>query len=249
MWNTPPFRNPVREQADPCYRRPPMTVCIAALADGGRTAVYATDRMKTTQLHGKLHYTEDKEDYRKAFVLSSGAVVLTAGDDAYMADILQNANKSIAASTAFDDAASILATAFHEERVPLIVDKYFRPHGWHSLEDYRKAYGTLPVELRAAMDHILVEAEVFEAECILIGKNAEGLYQVIRIVNPGLRMRESYAALSIGSGKVFSTYSLLEDGYDKGLPLATVEAMVRKAKKKAEAAPGVGKLTHCCVLQ
>jgi hypothetical protein len=81
------------------------------------------------------------------------------------------------------------------------------------------------------------------AEAIVTGKDAQGVHIYVSDGNGGISCRDSIGFASIGIGASHADSQFMAAGYHPLQPLPETLSLTFSAKKRAEAAPGVGKGT------
>lgn len=217
-----------------------MTVCIAALADKGKTISYATDQMVTVSIPIKCEY--ENEDFEKRRHLSDNAVALIAGNALFADEIVEGALKRVQESSpdSFEAIAGILREEYQNFRREKVIQEFLEPRGFN-LDSYYKNQNTLHQATIQQIEKALKDGNI-DVEMVLIGSNGEEAH-IYTLRHPGvLTLHDALGYACIGSGGPHAMYYLI-DTYRKGKDLSTVEKWVKEAKKKAEKAPGVGRAT------
>jgi len=220
-----------------------MTVCIAALADNGKSAVICSDKMKTRNVGG-MTFQDDDDEHRKIFSLPNGTFVLTAGDESYASDAINAALPLIDATTTFEQAAEHIRGAFAKRRIEIIVQEHITNRGIGTLDDYFQKHISLPQTITAAIDNAFMQCNVGQTEFLIVGKDASDIFHVWRITQLATIYRHDETGFCcMGSGAVNAMTVMMEPEYKKNLSVARVHSIVERAKRASEIVAGVGKKT------
>lgn len=226
-----------------------MTICIAALADSGKTCCYAVDAMITAQF--PIGYEYETKDVRKIYILSDNVHVLAAGDAVLASTIIKAAESKNKLDEKQDvkEVAQVLLKEYQLQRKTLIQQLHFEPRGI-TLETYYQIQPKLQIGLVNILDNQLANFDL-NVSFIILGhdKNEQKICHLYSINNPGfLICHDEIGFVSIGSGAPHATYYLIGEHYEKTLKKDDVKKMVKEAKKKSEVAPGVGQETTIGIL-
>lgn len=218
-----------------------MTVCIGALANKKAEAILVADKM--ISLNFPMAYEYETDDVFKIYELTSHCAVLTAGVAVFAYEIIENSKPIIAAKkpTTIKAIAEILREQYQNLRRELIVQQVLEPRKM-TLEDYYKNQNNLhigviqQIEKRFSEDNIGVE--------LIVAGYDSGECHLFSIYNPGIVIdNNAIGYATIGIGAPHATYSMIDSDFKKTSSLTEVKEMVKKAKKRSEKAPGVGKQT------
>ena len=226
-----------------------MTVCIAALADKGKSLVLATDTMITMP---GLSYEFEKSNLYKMYELTEKEIfVLTAGS-ALDANLIITETERILAKQkidnkelSFDYIVDVFRKVYQDIRRTKVIQTLLEPRGL-TLESYYKNQRFLAPEIINEVERALINFNL-QTELIIAGRSlsaGEKTYQIYTIAHPGISVCSSPVGYATtGSGALHSSYYLIGTEYSSAKTAKEVLNIVKKAKKQAERAPGVGKTT------
>jgi hypothetical protein len=218
-----------------------MTVCIGALADDGRTLVAVADKMLS--INAPMAYQYENEDVCKIYDLKENVIAMYDGTTNLADEIIKNAIAVVAANNpeSVKDTAEIVKDEYQKYRLDLFSEAILQPHNL-TIEEYKANQKDLNQEVVNSIEKSLTEFDL-QINIIVCGIDSTGGH-IYTISNPGLSVLNDgtgYACLGIGAPHAM--YSIINSGYTKALDKVKVEKLVDEAKKMAENAPGVGKLT------
>lgn len=224
-----------------------MTICIAALADGGKSLILAADQMITANI--PISYQFETDDIAKIYPLTDTASVLMAGNVLYAHEILENARRQVTAADikqnepqTIEQITEILRVEYQNYRRNLVVKKFIEPRGLN-LQAYYQLQRTLHDAVTQEIEKNLTELNI-GVELIVAGHNTEVGCHVYSIVHPGVSTSHGVIGyVCVGSGAPHATYHLIGSDYKKTMGREEVRGIVTEAKKKSEVAPGVGSKT------
>ena len=163
-----------------------MTVCIAALADKGKSLVLATDTMITMP---GLSYEFEKSNLYKMYELVEKEIfVLTAGSALDANLIITEAEKLIAKQRidnkelSFDYIVNVIRKTYQNIRRTHVIQKLLEPRGL-TLEDYYKNQRFLAPEIINEVERSLINFNI-QTDLIVAGRSlsaGEKTYQIYTI--------------------------------------------------------------------
>ena len=211
-----------------------MTVCIAAICDGGSGIVVASDRMVTGV------DVEFEQDNLKIDSLTNLCVALTAGSAIEHVDLLREC-RSIAQQTtapAIFDVAEIVKERFVTLRRKRAEELYFSPLGL-DIESFFEDQSSLSPDLVLRLVRTL-EVEELNLEMVVAGTDNSGGH-IYLVHDPGVAScMDALGFCCIGSGEHHATMTFVRTGYSVRTPLHRALYLAYQAKRDAEVAPGVG---------
>ncbi len=233
-------------QKPPSLRRiRPATVCIAALCEGGTTAILVADRRvgvefieaDTAQKIGRIH---------------SDWLVLLAGNDFSAAqEVRLQAAVSLKARTDNITARVVrdaLADAYQMVRLQRAEAEHLKSRGWSLDEFKQKGLASFPEATFAEIDGAIRRYDL-GVDLIACGFPSEHAY-IIAVNNPGIGSFETDSHFAaIGSGYTVATSSLFVRKFHRAMKLPEALYYVYEAKVAAEKASGVGQPTHILILR
>jgi hypothetical protein len=229
-----------------------MTICIAAICDGGKHIVVATDRMFTAPPPINVEFETDEIKIEN---LAPACVALTAGSSAYAFEVVKAAQDQLAGSQApaTEHVAEVVRSAYEKVRSIKVHETLLIPHLGPdflrvvaigtTLPSYLQAQPNLYMNLVQAMNGFNLGAEI-----IVAGVDAAGARLAV-IGNPGTMMwADKLGHAAIGSGAIHAATRLNLGAQTRRSHLAETLYRVYEAKKAAEVAPGVGNATDCAII-
>lgn len=227
-----------------------MTVCIGALCSdstgqAARAAVVASDRMVTL---GGL--TEFEHDVPKVTPLASKAVILLAGDTLHGTRVVADLRARLPAeSPALEEIAEAAARSYVVLRRQEIESQIFAPRGLTMAEFYQGLQHNLAPQLVNLLDNQVVTFN-YGVDFLLAGVDESGSH-LYSVGNPGgaFEDHQTIGFQAIGSGALHALHALIGFGHAPGRSLRETVFHVYAAKRRAEVAPGVGKVTDIVVIR
>ena len=220
-----------------------MTQLVAALCEGGTKAIALSDRMLST---ADMTLTFER-DNPKIEVVTSKSLVLTAGtiDEP---DLIQDVKNKAKGKEQIRDIAELFKKAYQELRSAHIVDEILYPlAGIESYKEYHEKQKSMHDSMVFNLNERIREYNVGLA-LLLVGIDDQKGH-IINISNPGIwRNLDNLGFLCLGMGErhadnVFAWYQ-----YTLSVPLNDAVYISFEAKKKAEAAGGVGQATDMMII-
>lgn len=225
-----------------------MTVCIAGMANVGKSIVLACDSMIST---GEV--SGDQVAF-KLYPLAAPAVwwAMIAGDEITQVwPVIQEANNRLLAISADSLTSEAVGRAFADSyqwvRRSYAQDRVLSPFGI-TMEEFRsdgqRIFGDTYREVAADLMRVDLGCEF-----LLAGFDRDGDGHILTVGNPGVvRNYDPVGFWAIGSGAPSALSMLFFHSVRYVLPLANVLYHVCEAKIMAESAFGVGKHTTVKVL-
>jgi len=228
-----------------------MTVCIAALCDGGQSCVVASDREITVGFPMNIGFEHHE---RKIDEVTAKSVILSSGNALVAAEVIKRASLAINAAGIADilQCGSTLRDTYmtlHMERAEQV---FLRPRGL-TLQEFKDIGAQkIPPVIYQAIDGQFWNF-CLNTDFILAGVDASGghigwvHYQG---VNGGgwLEWFDKHGFQAIGSGGAHAAILLCLNGQHKNLSIAHTVYNVLSAKTSAEVAPGVGPATDMAII-
>ena len=228
-----------------------MTICVAALSthsNGGLAVVGAADRMKTAGS------TEFETELSKAWLFSSSIIALCSGDNDLQNALLVPVGDIVTAR--INEAPKVWWKV--EDVANLYREEYFKVRSKRAERTYLEPLGLRMDTLIARqkdMDRFLVDDltnklwnfEMPATETIFMGVDPTGT-RLFMWVNEELHNRGVSSFASIGAGFKHADSEMMSAGHTWRRSLEDTIVLVHSAKKRAEAAPGVGKSTDMYVI-
>lgn len=228
-----------------------MTICIAALCDGGKACVVGADKQVTAPgLSLEFQHPGGK-------IESTGkSCVAMASGDALLASeitIKTRGQFSHSASPSVQQFAEKLRDTFktiHLERAESVI---LHPRGLTLKEFKEKGSQQLPAQIYLAVDQLLFNFGLNVVEFIVAGVDSTGAH-IFRVYYQGvaganwLEWCDRLGYRAIGTGGLHASIFLALAGQHNGMTVADTIYNVYAAKKTAEVAPGVGPATDLAVV-
>ena len=242
-----------------------MTICIAAISDGGKNVIVMSDKM-ITYTAPPFHQFEHPRP--KIYKVSENAVILTAGSALLPSDFLIKLN-SIKDEIGFEHdekieikkLADLVAKAYRDLRKEIIEERFLLKYdltwkdyinfvrgGNPSNDSDNPIYSMFGVA--SPIIKVFAEIEEFKLEfdIILAGVDEAGGHIYV-IQDPGIKGNfDDMGYTAIGSGSYHAIRSFVENNYSIDTPLWKALYIVYEAKKYAESAPGVGLETDVAII-
>ena len=216
-----------------------MTVCIAAICDGGKSIVAASDRM-ITSLWLSIEFPHRQP---KINSISENCIVLSAGNAVAHTKVIEKAHKYLEEATNpnIDEISNCLGRAYQDSRRRLVESIVFTPRGLSFETFYSRLNQELSPDLVQMLDSDVQRINL-GLELIIAGVDNKGAH-IHGIREPGIV--DCYDAIGfhvIGSGLPHALVMLaFQHNMDDNVK--DMIKHVHKVKKKSEIAPGVGKET------
>lgn len=219
-------------------RRLPVTVCIAAICTWGdppqQHIITISDRMLTAA------DIEFEPPQAKVYVLGTNMVALIAGDATAQAEICHLTMREVLreGKTYVAEAAEVYARQFAEYRQRQNERSVLTPLGL-DYDSFIRRQRELSPDLVARIQKELTWGEL-EIEGIITGVDAVGAHIYV-VTDPGIAVcNDTIGFGAIGIGKNHAESQLMFSRYHPGGSFEDALLLLYRAKKRAEAAPGVG---------
>jgi hypothetical protein len=229
-----------------------MTVCIAALAEEGKSCIVAADRQVTVAGFSLQFEHPDKKIER----LFSSCLVMSSGDALLAAQLVERTRHaiSLAGNPTVQSAAELLRDIYmtiHLERCENVI---LRPRGW-TFKEF-KEYGAqrLPLQSFLQIDKDIFNFGLAVVEFIVAGTDSTGAH-IFRVHYTGImggdwmEWCDRLGYRTIGSGTSHSAILLSLEGQHSALSLKDTLFNVYCAKRNSEVAPGVGPGTDMAIIR
>ena len=215
-----------------------MTVCVAALCDGGEGMILASDHMITA--HFPIGYEFEDDRFSKVHNLTAEAHAMFAGDVVSGDEIIEMARGAIRNNGVANigEIAAVVSSVYGQYRHMQASQLCLAPRGL-SLDRYYELHPVMNPGIVGSIDEALLHHNI-EVEIIVVGRTKEQ-YSIHAVHHPGRSSCvDAIGYTAIGSGAPYVLLSLLGDKYHRSLPGDRVYEMVQSAKEKSQVAPGVG---------
>ncbi len=226
-----------------------MTVCIAAIADGGKKAVLMADKMTT--MNGMLSHQIDGAA-TKIHKISDTVAVMYCGAISEATQIIERFKSSVGDKTLVEELATQLNQTFLEYLYEHIVNQQIIGRGIPSLLQFYNSNFFVSPDTRKIIENSLASDTLLNfVNFVICGKGVDGLYKVYYLGTNPRYLPSLYVSGygAIGDGSTHAVYSLIFDDYIPTKSLEDVKKMVEEAKRKAEKCTTVGKESDQIVLE
>ena len=218
-----------------------MTICIAALCDGGKSLVVAADKeMTAAGLSLKFSHDEKKID-----MLTEKCVVLSAGDALVAAEVTQRTKDKVKKEMSVQKISETMKDTYiqaHLERVESVV---LKPLGYTWQEFKDKGSTQLPLSIYQNVHQLIFGFGLNVSEFLVSGLDENGAH-IFRVFYAGVNGgnwiewcdKLGYRAIGTGCPHAYSLFAMSHQ--HRGMSVDDTLFNVYCAKKSAELAPGVG---------
>ena len=218
-----------------------MTVCIAAIGtkDGKEYVVAASDKMLTNSLIGGS-FEHPTQKYK---IINGKHIAMLAGNPLLFTELV---SESALPKSSLKKIANDIKSSMKAKRLSHIEEEILGPFSLEKGVIGKVLEGEVPNRF---MDSILDSIAKYRLDTLITLAGLEnGKGQVLLISETGVHDFTEIGFNTIGSGDVEATNTLLFQQQHRGTPLMETIYNVYKAKKNAEVADGVGKLTDIIVI-
>ncbi len=221
-----------------------MTICICAICkhEGAPALVVAADHMITASF-GPYTLEFEHENSKFGF-LNKNTVLFFAGDSLFSYELLPKLTPILKETKTVSEISEKVKELTEQERLRRIDEQVFLPRALTRKKFYEEGVAVkLPPQLSALIDQH-VQAAKLNVEMLLAGIDASGAH-VFQISDKMIKgTYDGIGFSAIGSGAIHAISSLVAQKYTPNCDAYDAIYFVYTAKRKAEAAPGVGnKLT------
>src|SRR5215472_5226233 len=219
-----------------------MTQLIAAICDEGQSVVTVSDRMIST---GDMSLTFEP-DRSKAIPIARYAALLTSGT-MHEPDLIDDARQLIRGKDRIRDIADVLKEQYQNIRERRIEEEILRPlAGIRSFAEFHQKQSSLHEGVLMELNARIAE---FSLGLTLLLAGYDGQGHVMVIEDPGIwtswdMVGHAYAGM--GNRHVEGVFAWYR--YTQAFRLNEALWVAFEAKKRAEAAGGVGKMTDAFVI-
>jgi len=220
-----------------------VTICVAAMCNGGSTLFGASDRM----LSGRD--VEFEPPQTKVFSLTTSISVLTAGDTALQVEILNRVRIDVETRVKaepdnwwlVEDVAALYSRYYSEARLKSTERAILAPLGLTSTS-FLQMQQQLSPQLVTQLATELINYDAPFVQAIVLGIDHTGGH--IYVCNGAdVTCQDGIGFAAIGSGAAHANSVFMFGGHTKWKPIPETFLMTYFAKKRAEVAPGVGTAT------
>jgi len=223
-----------------------MTVCIAAICDGGKSVVVASDRMLTSNFPP----IEFEHTRTKIFRLSDHCLSMTSGDALKPIEVIPKIQESINEQKNPPNIGVIVDIAkswYQNLRLAQAEELFLKPRTINAKVFYSEGSKIFPTNVYGFLDSQFTEFN-YGLDLLIAGADTSGAH-IYAVVNPGISGCYDIVGFhAIGVGQMHAVQSFVAHRYDTATSLAKCLHIVYAAKKASESAPGVGVNTDMCFL-
>jgi 20S proteasome alpha/beta subunit len=217
-----------------------MTICIAAICQGGKSVVLASDTEVGTGISStNLPASKWGPLYSNWSIGIAGSVAM--GSDVVGAAV---AHEKEMTEFGLSDIRTALEACYRKTRMAKIEAEYLATRGW-TLQEF-KEHGTskLPPTTFSNIDARMAVYDL-GAEFIVAGyEEADGFPSIVTVANPGISVEHTRLGFwCIGSGATAAQMSMFARNYSYEMSTEEAAYYVLEAKISAEHASGVGSET------
>jgi hypothetical protein len=238
-----------------------VTVCVAALCDGGKRVIGASDRMLTA---GDIQFEPQQS---KIWPLTTSIVAMYSGDTAILTEILQavhlEVNKHVREHPELwlrvRDVAEICKNCYWNAHVKRSQSEVLAPLGLNAAS-FLIAQGSMSQDVVADLTEQMQDWDFSDINSIIFaGVDVDGpqgmpgtnsiTYAHIYLAHDAevtCQDRVGFAAIGIGTSHAES--QLMYEGHSSAENFVDTILVTYLAKKRAEIAPGVGKATDMFII-
>ncbi len=223
-----------------------VTVGIAALCvdeEGRPAVVIATDRMVTYP-----GFIEFEHGVPKMIPMSPGAVAMTAGDALTASRLTRDVGTTLyGTSPLVAQIAQQLATAYEMVRHQRIESHVLSPRGLN-FQTFYQAHASLNGQITVLIDQTMMQFDL-GVEILIGGIDPTGTH-IHSVHNPGRTdlQHDMIGYAAIGSGAIHALQAMIGFRHTDGAALKETVYRVYAAKRRSEAAPGVGSGTDMAII-
>jgi len=219
-----------------------MTVCIAAIADGGASVVLCADQLTTSNLFS--WGIESNDPLKKIHYIGDNSVIMAAGNLNVAEEIIRLVRAWCANPEWRVSFGEKVRAAYENVRLEKAQAAFLSPRGL-TFASYIENSAKLNPLLIHVIDNDLMSFNL--GVDLIAAESREGRSMLWLINNPGVSM-ESSEELCIGDGAGHALYAMIELKYRAETRADEVEKIVREAKKRSENTRSVGPATSVCYL-
>jgi 20S proteasome alpha/beta subunit len=224
-----------------------MTVAVGAICDGGKAVVVAADTLVTfPQLN--LHI---EGAISKIAMLTPHVVGVLTGAISDGHEILSMARpriESLGSNPSIDKIVEAIRQAYEDFKIQRVERTMLRPYLGINFETFRHMAST--ATQTSVLQQLAIEIVKHTVGVdIFIAGMSDGAAHIFGVGNPGETFRyDIYGCAALGVGMSYSIGRFAIAQHSITDTLSTALYTTYEAKKSAEAAPGVGKLTQMKVI-
>jgi len=221
-----------------------MTQIIGAICDGGKTALAISDRMITTS---DLSLSFEHE-IPKIDKITSNCIALTAGSALIHAPIFSNVRAKLEGKSRpkISEVVDEFVNEFQALRVKNMQNEIFSEVALTIQQFYKmqqQLHDAVVMRLTDKMEKYRIDLHI-----LIVGVDSEGGH-IHLVRDPGTSIPfDALGFCCIGTGQRHADVTFAYRRYTPSLPLKRALFIAYEAKKRAEMAGGVGKLTDITII-
>lgn len=223
-----------------------MTICIAAICNDYSGLVLASDSMLTNPYLS----LEFEQPTKKMTQLSDLCFALTAGNAVAHTELFNAVQGEIKKlkTPSISEIVGEIKKCYQSIRKREICERILIPRGFDSFDEYYQAQRLIHADITMKIQY---EIDNYDYGLSIIASGiSEEKAQIFYISDPGTsQCYDSIGFHTIGSGSPHAINTLTARGCHQALSLEDVLVIVYEAKKMAERAPGVGRITNLTVIK
>lgn len=225
-----------------------MTVCVAAIAEGGEKIILATDNMITVAIGGNIQYQREDASHKKINKLTNGTYALFCGQLSFQESVLRLTLDKISPNASPLEVANFTRVALREFYHQLCQQEILMRFNlnWDIFVNKQQQLNQeLVKELVQKINaftpdiHVIIAGHDDKSGDAFLGL-AGGIGYLFE------RTLEGF--LTSGSGGELAKFSLILHDYSPSLGAEKAEGLVRQAIIDAKKSPGVGDLGDLVII-
>jgi 20S proteasome alpha/beta subunit len=226
-----------------------MTVCVGAICEDSKTVVVAADKMVTFGPPMSLQIEPDT--FRKIWEVNNQSVILFAGNVPDGEEIVSTVLNECARDKKYPikTIGEKVKTAYIALKRKRVEEQFLRPMLGADFGQFQTMVTQSSSSLLLQQVLGMISQHNLQTEVLVAGVDDSGAH-LFTVAHPGqLLPADTMGYLTTGSGGLHAAVRLSLAQHSKVAPLVDTVYNVYEAKKAAEVAPGVGKLTDLAVIK
>lgn len=220
-----------------------MTICVAAICENNSMVVCASDRKLTA---GDIEFEPKKS---KIVSLTNSIIVMIAGDSSLQEEILKKVKTNVWNRIQSEplnwwkvsDVAELYVHYYMQAKRKRAETAILMPLGLDS-DSFINRQQNMDRELVLKLSKKIILFEMLGVETIFSGVDNNGAH-IYTFENQGIQCLDGVGFASIGIGRRLADSEFMFAGHTGSKKLPETSLLVYSAKKRAQAAPGVGEDT------
>lgn len=225
-----------------------MTVGIGAICENGKAVVVAADKMIT--FGNPMNLQTEPPALKKIFELTEKALLVFSGSTADGEEIIAGARPTIAANPRqpMKDVAEVVKQSYANHKQRRIEDNILRPMLGADFAKFQNLVAQSPTSQILQQVLGLIMQHNLNTDVLIAGLDDTGAHVFI-VTHPGQLLPLATTGFgAVGSGAVHAAVRLSLSQHTGAASLIDTLYNVYEAKRSAEVAPGVGKLTDLALI-